>query len=67
VDIEKAFDRLEWRFLRNVLESMGFSKEWIQLIGECIENVSFSIIMKGSCTRFFSSSKGLRQGDPLSP
>jgi hypothetical protein len=67
IDMEKAFDRLEWHFIYKVMEKFGFSKSWIVLISNCIEDIPFSVLIKGSSSSFFTSSRGLRQGDPLSP
>jgi hypothetical protein len=67
LDMEKAFDRLQWPFLFKVLEKFGFSNVWIQHIKNCIIDIPFSIIIKGSSSPFFKSSRGLRQGDPISP
>ena len=67
LDIEKAYNQLNWKFLPMVLKEMGFGNKsigWIQL---CISTTSFSIIIKRSPASFFKSSRGLRQGDPLSP
>ena len=46
---------------------MGFGSKWIGWIKWCISASSFSVIINGSPTGFFKSSRGLRQGDPLSP
>jgi mannosylglycoprotein endo-beta-mannosidase len=67
IDMEKAFDRLEWNFIYKVLTSFGFSNTWINLIKNCIEVIPISIIINGSSSSFFNSSRGLRQGDPMSP
>ena len=64
LDIEKAYDHLSWEFLTQVLEKMGFGKRWVKW---CVSTTSFSILVNGSPTGFFQNSRGLRQGDPLSP
>ncbi|XP_041011395.1 uncharacterized protein LOC121255185 [Juglans microcarpa x Juglans regia] len=48
LDISKSYDRLEWSFVQLVLQQMGFDKEWIELITQCIRTVSYSILLNGS-------------------
>ena len=67
LDVEKAYDKLNWKSLLIVLREMGFGNKWIGWIQWCISTTSFSIIINGSPVGFFKSSRGLRQGDPLSP
>jgi hypothetical protein len=67
MDMEKAYDLMEWSFLLKIMEILGFNAQWISLINECISSPSFLILINGSPHGFFSSSRGLRQGDPLSP
>ena len=66
LDIEKVYDHLNWTFLFSVMDRMGFGKKWIDLIKWCISSASFSVLVNQSPTSFFQSSRGLRQGDPLS-
>jgi endonuclease/exonuclease/phosphatase family metal-dependent hydrolase len=66
-DMAKAFDRLEWSFLRATLEAMNFPLKMINTILKCVSTVSFSILINGSPTSAFYPQRGLRQGDPLSP
>jgi hypothetical protein len=67
MDMEKAFDRMEWSFLLAILEKLGFSPIWPSWIRICISFTSFSILLNGSPYGFFSPGRRLRQGDPFSP
>jgi hypothetical protein len=66
LDMEKAFDSLEWSFLLKILDLLGFHPTWINWIGQCITTSSFSILLDGSPYGNFKPSRGIRQGDPLS-
>lgn len=67
LDMVKAYDRVSWKFLNKVLESFGFGKRWRTWIDECVSTPMFSILVNGEAASYFKSSRGLRQGDPLSP
>ena len=67
LDLEKAYDHVEWPFLFLVLEKMGFGDKWIKWIKWCVPTTRFSILVNGTPSGFFQSSRGLRQGDPISP
>jgi ribonuclease HI len=67
IDLEKAFDRMEWSFVRRVLIHFGFPPTIIKLIMSCISSTSTSLLFNGSKLSPFLASRGLRQGDPLSP
>ena len=67
MDIEKAFDHVNWDFLMEVMSKMGFGHRWINWMKWCCSTATFSILINGRPSGFFRSSRGLRQGDPLSP
>ena len=67
LDVEKAYDRVNWEFLLYMLQRCGFSSKWRAWIRFCISTIRFSIILNGCPSGFFPSSCGIRQGDPLSP
>lgn len=67
VDFEKAYDSMDWAFLLDMLEEMGFGHKWCRWIKACLESASVSVLVNGSPTKEFKMEKGLRQGDPLAP
>ena len=67
LDISKVFDQVEWSFVKSVMVRMGFNLRWINSIMQCITSVSYSVIINGATYRNITPTKGLCQGDPLSP
>jgi hypothetical protein len=67
LDLEKAYDHVNWSFLLYILKRCGSGERWREWIEWCISTVRFSILVNGSPEGFFNSSRGIRQGDPLSP
>ncbi|KAL0401943.1 UNVERIFIED_CONTAM: hypothetical protein Slati_4224200 [Sesamum latifolium] len=67
VDIRKAYDTVEWDFLSAALKLFGFPPLFISWIEECITTPTFSECFNGSPHGFFRGSRGLWQGDPMSP
>eukprot|EP00253_Pinus_taeda_P022728 PITA_22728 len=67
IDLSKAYDRINWLYLRLLLTHLGFNYTFISWIMGCISNVSFVVLINGAASPFFKSQRGLRQGCPLSP
>lgn len=66
-DMSKAYDRLEWRFILRALRAMGLSVSFQDLINHHLCSIWYSISINGFKSSQFQSSRGVRQGDPLSP
>lgn len=67
LDFEKAYDSVNWSFLLAMMKNLGFGAKWLSWVQECISNIRVSVLVNGSPTSEFSPSRGIRQGDPLSP
>lgn len=89
IDLEKAYDRIEWSFIRDTLALFKFLKHLISLIMNCVSSSSIfvlfnrgalisliincvsssliSVLFNGGAVKPFLPSRGIWQGDPLSP
>jgi hypothetical protein len=66
-DISKACDKIDWDYFRGIMAKMGFCSQWIKWIMMCVETTDYSILVNANVACPITPSRGLRQGDPLSP
>jgi hypothetical protein len=66
-DYEKAYDRVSWEFLNEMLVSRGFGSKFRGWISKALVDGSFCVRINDQNSQYFVAGKGLKQGDPLSP
>lgn len=59
-DLSKAYDQMEWPFIRWVLQQHGFSDQWIRYLISCVSSTSFQTLINGHRGAKFQPSRGLR-------
>jgi hypothetical protein len=67
LDMMKAYDRLECPYLEAIMNRLGFAQPWIKVVMNMIKSVSFSVLFNAEKLEQFKPSRGIRQGDPISP
>ncbi|KAB2635890.1 hypothetical protein D8674_026424 [Pyrus ussuriensis x Pyrus communis] len=67
LEVSKAYDRIEWSFLEQIMRKLRFAEEWIHWIIICVTTISYSFKLNGETVGFVQLKCGIRQGDLLSP
>lgn len=67
VDFEKAYDSVNWGFLKYMMVMMVFCEKWLGWLSACVFKGEVSVLVNGSPMEEVKMHKGLRQGDPLAP
>lgn len=67
LDMRKTYDKFEWDMIIAMMKKVGFNQKWRRWIKDCISSVSYRVLINGSLGNELIPSRGIRQGDPLSP
>ena len=67
LDMKKAYDRVEWKYLDAIMRQLGFHHRWVDTIMRFVRSVSFLVLFNGDKLESFRPTHGIRQGDPISP
>lgn len=67
LDMMKAYDKVDWMFIEQMIKKFGFLDRWIAMVMRCVTPATSTVKLNGGCSRSFTPSRGLRQGGTLSP
>lgn len=67
LDISKAYDRVDWGYLKKRMQAMGFCSKWVSWMMMCVSTISYEVCFNGTNIGPINPSRGIRQGVPLSP
>lgn len=67
IDMSKAYDRVNWRFLEKFMKRIGLESQWVDRVMHCVESVSYKLKINDKISEVIHPARGIRQGDPISP
>ncbi|XP_043717887.1 uncharacterized protein LOC122665818 [Telopea speciosissima] len=67
LDMRKAYDLVEWEFIEQLLLRFGFASHWVNMVMACLRSVTYRLVINGAVRGCVIPSRGIRQGDQLSP
>ena len=67
IDAEKAYDKIQHRFMIKPLQKVGIEGTYLNIIKAIYDRPKANIILNGEKLKAFPLRSGTRQGYPLSP
>ena len=64
LDISKAYNRLEWGFLRSIMLKLGLDRRWVNMAMEIVTTASYLVLINWEPKVFITPTRGIKQGDP---
>ena len=67
LNISKAYDRIEWNFLKQIMLKIGLPEQWVGLAMETVQTASYSFLINGEPRGHITPTHEIKQCDPLFP